>query len=97
MSTGPWRRARLRPGPTASAGDCAPSRTGGETENRVRILADRRNNALLIYATPSEIFGDQGMLRRIDIIPLQVLIDATIAEVTRSTQPPLNSGALLGR
>jgi general secretion pathway protein D len=50
-------------------------------ENRIRIIANRRNNALLIYATPSEYEVIEGMLRKIDIIPLQVLIEATIAEV----------------
>jgi general secretion pathway protein D len=50
-------------------------------ENRIRIIANRRNNALLIYATPSEYDVIEGMLRKIDIIPLQVLIEATIAEV----------------
>ena len=54
----------------------------GETENRIRIIASRRNNALMIYATPSEYSAIEGMLRKVDIIPLQVLIDATIAEVT---------------
>ena len=47
----------------------------------MRIIANRRNNALLIYATPSEYAVIEGMLRKIDIIPLQVLIEATIAEV----------------
>jgi len=58
---------------------------GGEDdkgESRVRILANRTNNALLIFATPSEYGVIEGMLRKIDIIPLQVLIEATIAEVT---------------
>jgi general secretion pathway protein D len=55
---------------------------GGGPENRIRIVANRRNNALLIYATPSEYAVIEGMLRKIDIIPLQVLIEATIAEVT---------------
>ena len=59
--------------------------SSGEAEgagNRIRIIANRRNNALLIYATPSEYAVMEGMLRKIDIIPLQVLIEATIAEVT---------------
>jgi general secretion pathway protein D len=55
---------------------------GAETENRIRIIANRRNNALLVYATPSEYTVIEGMLRKLDIIPLQVLIEATIAEVT---------------
>jgi general secretion pathway protein D len=54
---------------------------GAATENRIRIIANRTNNALLIYATPSEYSVIEGMLRKIDIIPLQVLIEATIAEV----------------
>jgi len=55
---------------------------GAGAENRIRIIANRRNNALLIYATPTEYSVIEGMLRKIDIIPLQVLIEATIAEVT---------------
>jgi general secretion pathway protein D len=47
----------------------------------MRIIANRRNNALLVYATPTEYSVIEGMLRKIDIIPLQVLIEATIAEV----------------
>jgi general secretion pathway protein D len=59
--------------------EAAPA--GGGAENRIRIIANRRNNALLIYATPSEYSVIDGMLRKIDLIPLQVLIEATIAEV----------------
>jgi general secretion pathway protein D len=55
--------------------------TGAGAENRIRIIANRKNNALLIYATPREYSVIDGMLRKIDIIPLQVLIEATIAEV----------------
>jgi general secretion pathway protein D len=60
----------------------ASGEAGGETQNRIRIIANRRNNALLVYATPNEYSVIEGMLRKIDIIPLQVLIEATIAEVT---------------
>jgi general secretion pathway protein D len=59
---------------------------GPGPENRMRIIANRRNNALLIYATPSEYAVIEGMLRKIDIIPLQVLIEATIAEVDLNDQ-----------
>jgi general secretion pathway protein D len=54
--------------------------TGG-TENRIRIISNAVNNALLIFATPAEYSIIEGMLHKIDIIPLQVLIEATIAEV----------------
>ena len=65
------------------------SETGGgtgATENRIRILANQTNNALLIYATPAEYSVIEGMLHKIDIIPLQVLIEATIAEVDLNDQ-----------
>src|SRR5712691_1760600 len=68
----------------ATAAGAEAAKSGEETENRVRIIANRRNNALLVYATPSEYAVIEGMLRKIDIIPLQVLIEATIAEVTLS-------------
>jgi general secretion pathway protein D len=71
----------LGPNPAAESLS-ASSEPGGETQNRIRIIANRRNNALLVYATPSEYSVIEGMLRKIDIIPLQVLIEATIAEVT---------------
>jgi general secretion pathway protein D len=54
--------------------------------NRIRIIANRTNNALLIYATPAEYSVIEGMLHKVDIIPLQVLIEATIAEVDLNDQ-----------
>ena len=82
--------------PTAQpAAEAAPPATeplstetgpGGAAENRIRIIANRKNNALLVYATPSEYGIIEGMLRKIDIIPLQVLIEATIAEVDLNDQ-----------
>ena len=69
--------------PAGDALSSAPSDTGGaEAEDHIRIIANRRNNALLIYATPNEYSIIERMLRKIDIIPLQVMIEATIAEVT---------------
>jgi general secretion pathway protein D len=59
---------------------------GKKVNNRIRIIADPTNNSLLIYATPREYSAIDGMLRKIDIVPLQVLIDATIAEVTLNDQ-----------
>jgi general secretion pathway protein D len=71
------------PAEAAAIEPLSPETGGGkEAENRIRIIANRRNNALLIYATPSEYSVIEGMLHKIDIIPLQVLIEATIAEVT---------------
>jgi general secretion pathway protein D len=54
---------------------------GGQPDG-MRVVPNETNNALLIFATLSEYDTIKAMLRKIDIIPLQVRIDATIAEVT---------------
>lgn len=51
-------------------------------EANIRIVADERNNALLIMATPSQHRRVLATLQQLDVVPLQVLIEATIAEVT---------------
>ena len=48
----------------------------------IRIIADERNNALVILATSAEYRMIEATLKRLDITPLQVLIEVTIAEVT---------------
>ncbi|MDR0274978.1 MAG: type II secretion system secretin GspD [Burkholderiaceae bacterium] len=48
----------------------------------VRVMADRINNTLLIYATPAEYERIEATLKRLDIQRAQVLIDASIVEVT---------------
>jgi general secretion pathway protein D len=72
--------------PSPATEPLSPETEGKGAENRMRIIADPSNNSLLIYATPSEYSVIEGMLRKIDIVPLQVLIDATIAEVTLNDQ-----------
>ncbi len=68
------------------------SRTGSRYEtvggvsregiSSVNITADETNNALVILATPREYAVIQDALRQLDIAPLQVLLEAAIAEVT---------------
>lgn len=50
--------------------------------NGVRITADEKNNTLLIKANGQTYRKILGVLRKIDKPPLQVLINATLAEVT---------------
>jgi general secretion pathway protein D len=59
----------------------ASTQGGGGTANTIRIIPNKPNNALLVLATPEEYGTIESMLHKIDIIPLQVRIDATIAEV----------------
>ena len=56
------------------------------SKEMIRIIANRTNNALLIYATPQEYKMIDAMLNKIDILPLQVEIDAVIAEVDLNDQ-----------
>jgi len=97
--------ASATPGATTPANTSSPAaqplgtagQGGDDTgENRIRILANRRNNALLVYATPSEYSVIEGMLRKIDIIPLQVMIEASIAEVTLNDQLSYGTQFFLG-
>ena len=48
----------------------------------MRIIPNPDNNAILIYGTGEEEDTVEAMLHKIDILPLQVRIDAVIAEVT---------------
>lgn len=46
------------------------------------IVADEDNNALLIYATGKEYKKIESALKKLDVVPAQVLIEASILEVT---------------
>ena len=48
----------------------------------MRIIPNNQNNAILVYGSPQETDTVEAMLHKIDILPLQVQIDAIIAEVT---------------
>jgi general secretion pathway protein D len=77
--------------PSASGGDnsasesslSTPAQGGGNggQASGIRIIPNKQNNAILIYATADEEGTIESMLHKIDIVPLQVRIDATIAEV----------------
>lgn len=52
----------------------------------IRVVADNRNNALLIHANRREYRRIEAALRRLDVAPTQVLIEASIVEVTLSDE-----------
>jgi general secretion pathway protein D len=52
----------------------------------ISVVADEPNNALIITATPAEYKRVRQILERIDVLPNQVLLEATIAEVTLNDQ-----------
>jgi len=68
--------------PTGGSGGGGGGANGGDDANSIRIIPNGQNNAVLLYATAPERDTIEAMLRKIDILPLQVRIDATVAEVT---------------
>jgi general secretion pathway protein D len=54
---------------------------GSADADSLRIIPDDQNNSILAYGTDREQGSIDAMLQKIDIIPLQVRIDAVIAEV----------------
>ena len=49
--------------------------------DEVRIIADKANNAVVIVATPRAYQTILPVIKQLDILPLQVLIDATVVSV----------------
>ena len=98
-----------RPAAPQSRNKSAPPGAAGPLLPNVRITPDTVNNNLLIYANQESYGIIKRALEQIDRPPLQVAIDATIAEVTlndnlqygvqfflKSTNGP-NTGSLLNR
>jgi general secretion pathway protein D len=82
----------VSPGGAASGGtaDASAAESGGDglaegaggAAGGVRIVADSQSNALVVLAFPDEDRLVEQALARLDVAPQQVLIEATIAEVT---------------
>jgi general secretion pathway protein D len=81
--------ALLQPTP-AAPGSAGASGGQGAAPGEPRITADAATNALLIMATPSQYKLIEEAIQQLDTIPLQVLVEASVAEVTLTKQ--LNYG-----
>ena len=62
------------------AGDAAVSKIGQLSSN-TKILADKRTNTLLLMGTKGDIAALQDVVKKVDIMLAQVLIEAVILEV----------------
>jgi general secretion pathway protein D len=58
----------------------------GEGQGPVTIMADQDNNAILVMASPADYRMIEAAIRKLDIQPRQVLINAIISEVTLSDE-----------
>ncbi len=63
----------------AFGGSSGASSSGG---GAMQITSDETNNAILVFATPREYAVIEDALRKLDVPPLQVLIEAAITEVS---------------
>ena len=64
--------------PSPSSADASMDFSG----SGLRIIADETTNAIIIWATKSEYALIESALKKLDIVPMQVRIEAAIAEVT---------------
>lgn len=55
---------------------------GLSSASTVKVIADRDNNSLLILANGAEYEKIEEAIKRLDVVPRQVLVEVTIAEVT---------------
>ena len=87
-SIAPPGSPQLQSDALASVTTAANPLTGaaGAMATGIRVTADPTNNALIVTATPQEYAPIEAALAQLDIPPLQVLVDATVAEVTLTNE-----------
>jgi general secretion pathway protein D len=82
---GPPPPGQASPPPAAGANPLLGGLESGGGEqgtDALRVIPDDQNNSVMVYGTEQELGTMEAMLRKIDILPLEVRIDAVIAEVT---------------
>lgn len=75
----PTAAAASGPGAVASGSGEALGLGAGST---IKVIADRDNNALIILANGAEYEKIEEAIKKLDVVPRQVLVEVTIAEVT---------------
>ncbi len=78
---------------TQQQASASPSQDSGSPSgagDRATVTVDKTNNALLIYGTPQQYSVIEDVLHHMDIAPVQIQLEAAIAEVT------LNDGLQYG-
>jgi len=89
--TGGLQEAGAPPAPAAGANPLLGGLTAGAAANDtpfgdVRITADETNNALLIVTTAEKYRLVEQALQQLDAVPLQVMLEACVAEVHLTNQ-----------
>ena len=71
-----------RPPASAPSTPAAATTPGGDNAPTIRISAIEENNQLMVMSSPAEWNAIQSAIRKLDISPLQVQIEARILEVS---------------
>jgi general secretion pathway protein D len=71
--------SRARASTSALSSNRGEIRTG---DGDVRVAVDENTNTLIVYTTPHKYKEIEDLLKRLDVMPVQVLLEATVAEVT---------------
>lgn len=82
QASGGQANANARGGVEEAGGTGSAAQGQGPAAINARITADEVNNAVIVYGTPREYAVVEDALRRLDILPFQVMIEAAITEVT---------------
>jgi general secretion pathway protein D len=64
----------------------------GSTASEVRVIADKDTNSLLILSTPADYDVIESAIRKLDVIPRQVLVEVMLAEVRLEDEYSLGVG-----
>lgn len=72
--------------PTLANGQQDGARGSGGLPTGMTITSDEANNAVVVYATPQTYAIIEDALRKLDIPPLQVLIEVAITEVSLNNE-----------
>ncbi|MFH1148521.1 MAG: type II secretion system secretin GspD [Pseudomonadota bacterium] len=68
--------------PAKPAANAKGAEAPGELEGEVRIIPDKGSNALVIMATPEDYKTISLTVKKLDVVPRQVMIEVMIAEIT---------------
>ena len=74
--------APVAPGVVPSRPPAPAAQQQAKPEEQLRIVADPATNSLIIYGTTQEYQNIKGILKDLDIVPRQVLMDVLVAEVS---------------
>jgi general secretion pathway protein D len=90
IRSAPFGQTGMQPSTTTTSVTPAPGATTfqlpgtglpGQAANEVRVIADKDTNSLLILATPADYDVIESAIRKLDVIPRQVLVEVMLAEV----------------